>query len=83
MFLSYFNKNVYIIFLGRDRETNRETAVARQQILNKQQLSYNNGGTVGNGVFCSVHGKGLYNKDTSQATLSWKSGCEEETRRLV
>jgi hypothetical protein len=35
------------------------TAVARQQILNKQQLSYNNGGTVRNNVFYSVLAKGV------------------------
>jgi hypothetical protein len=40
-------------FLFNDRETNNKTTdVARQQILNKQQLNYNNRGTVGNGVFC-------------------------------
>jgi hypothetical protein len=44
-------------FLGSDRETNKATAVARQEILNKQQLSYNSGGTVGNGVFYSDHAK--------------------------
>jgi hypothetical protein len=43
-----------VAFLG-----NRTTAVARQQILNKQQLNYNNRGTAGNGVFYSVHAKGL------------------------
>jgi hypothetical protein len=39
-------------FLGNDRETrNRITAVAMQQILNKQQLNYINRRTIGNGVF--------------------------------
>jgi hypothetical protein len=46
-------------FLGKDRETNKKTtAVARQQILNKQQLNYNNGGTVEKRVFYSVRAKG-------------------------
>jgi hypothetical protein len=48
----------------------KATAIGRQQILNKQQLSYNNGGTVGNSVFYSVCAKGFYNEDTSQATIS-------------
>jgi hypothetical protein len=40
-------------FLGNDRgKNNNTTAVARLQILNKQQLNYNNRGTVGSGVFC-------------------------------
>jgi hypothetical protein len=53
-------------FLGNNRETNNKTtAVARQQILKKQQLNYNDRGTVGNGVFYSVHAKRLYNEDTS------------------
>jgi hypothetical protein len=52
-------------FLGNDRETNNKTtAVARQQILNKQQMNYNRG-TAGNGIFSSVHAKGLHNEDTS------------------
>jgi hypothetical protein len=39
-------------FLGNDYETNKKTTAAtRQQILNKQQLNYNNGGTVENSVF--------------------------------
>jgi hypothetical protein len=47
-------------FLGNDRETiSRTTAIARQQILNKQQLNYTNRGTVGNSVFYLVHAKGL------------------------
>jgi hypothetical protein len=28
-------------------------------------LDYNNRGTVGNGVFYSIHAEGLYNKDTN------------------
>jgi hypothetical protein len=40
-------------FLGNDRETNNETtAVAKQEFINKQQLKYDNRGSVGNGVFC-------------------------------
>jgi hypothetical protein len=34
------------LFLGNDHETNKRTAVARQQILNKQQLHYHNRGIV-------------------------------------
>jgi hypothetical protein len=57
--------------LGNDNKTNnRTTAVARQHILNKQQLNYRNRETVGNGVFYSVCAKGLYNKNTSQARVS-------------
>jgi hypothetical protein len=33
--------------------------ISRQQILNKQQLSYNNGGTVGHGVLYLAHAKGV------------------------
>jgi hypothetical protein len=51
-------------FLGDDSETNKTTAVARQQILNKQHLNYKNRGTVGKSVFYSVRAKGLYNEDT-------------------
>jgi hypothetical protein len=40
-------------FLGNDRETNKTIAVARQQILKKQQLNYKNKDTVGKVVFCS------------------------------
>jgi hypothetical protein len=55
------------LFLCNDRETsNKTTAVVRQQILNKQQLNYKNGGTLGNNVFYySVRAKKLYNEDTS------------------
>jgi hypothetical protein len=38
-------------FLGSKSKTKRATAVPRQQILNKQQLSYNNGGAAENSVF--------------------------------
>jgi hypothetical protein len=69
--------------LGNDHDTNKTTAIARQQILNKQQLNYSNRGTVGNGVFYSVRIKGLYNEDSIQARVSSKSGCEEKTERLV
>jgi hypothetical protein len=42
------------MFLGNDRETNnKKTAVAMQHILNKQQMSHNNRGTVRN-VFSVV-----------------------------
>jgi hypothetical protein len=48
--------------MGNDRKTNNNTAaVARQQVLNKQQLNYNNRGSVTNGVFYSARAKGLYN----------------------
>jgi hypothetical protein len=48
------------LFLGNASDTNNKTAaVARQHNLNKQQLNYNNGGTVGNGVFYSVCSKGI------------------------
>jgi hypothetical protein len=46
------------------------TFAARQQILHKQQLSYNSGGTVANGVFYPVHAKGLYNEDISRARVT-------------
>jgi hypothetical protein len=53
-------------FLGNDCETgNSITAVPRQQILNNQELSYNNGGSAENGVFYSVRAKELYNEDTT------------------
>jgi hypothetical protein len=53
-------------FLGNDRETNNEkTAVARQQIHNKQQLNYNNTGTAGKCVFYLISAKGLYNEAIS------------------
>jgi hypothetical protein len=53
-------------FLGNDRETNNTTtAVARQQILNEQQLNYNHRETVGICVFYVVLAKGLNNKDSS------------------
>jgi hypothetical protein len=53
-------------FLSNDHETNnKKTAIVRQQILNKQQLNYNDKGTVGNGVFYLFLAKGLYNEDTS------------------
>jgi hypothetical protein len=56
--------------LGNDRETNdNATAVANQQILNKQQLSYNRG-TDRNGVFYWASAKILYNEDTSRGTVS-------------
>jgi hypothetical protein len=64
----YITLNCIDPVLGNDHETNKTTAIARQQTLNKQQLNYNNIGTVGNGVFYSVRVKGLYNKDTSQAS---------------
>jgi hypothetical protein len=52
--------------MGNDRETNNNTsAVARQHVLNKQQLNYNNRGTAGNGVFYSARAKVLYNEGTS------------------
>jgi hypothetical protein len=58
------------LLLGSDRERYyRATAVARQQILNKQHLNDNNRGIVGNGVFYSVCAKGLCNVDTSRASL--------------
>jgi hypothetical protein len=38
------------MFLSNDNETNKTTAVARQQIFNKQQLNYNNRVTAGNSV---------------------------------
>jgi hypothetical protein len=57
-------------FLGNNRETNKRTSVARLQILNKQQLNYNNRETVGNGVSYAVHAKRLYNEDTSR--VSWR-----------
>jgi hypothetical protein len=48
------------LFLGNDCETNKKTmAIARQHILNKQQLHYDNKGTFGNDVFYSVCAKGL------------------------
>jgi hypothetical protein len=34
-----------------------KTFATRQQILDKQQLSYNSGGTIGNDVLYSVHAK--------------------------
>jgi hypothetical protein len=40
------------LFLGNDGKTNTTTAVAWQQILNKQQLNYNNRGLAENGTFC-------------------------------
>jgi hypothetical protein len=48
-------RTVYImrhldVFLGNDHESNNTIAVARQQILNKQQLSYNTRGNVENGA---------------------------------
>jgi hypothetical protein len=47
-------------FLGNSRKTNNKTtAIARQQILNKQQLNYSNRGTVGNSVLYSVCCKGV------------------------
>jgi hypothetical protein len=53
-------------FLGNYCETgNKITTIASQQILNKQQLNYNNRGTAVNGVFYSVRAKGLYNENTS------------------
>jgi hypothetical protein len=55
---------------GSNHKTNKVMAVARQQILNEQQLSYNNGGTVGTSVFCMVCPKELYNEDTSRTTVS-------------
>jgi hypothetical protein len=49
------------LFLGNDCETyKKKTATARQHILNKQWLNYNNKGTVGNGVFYSVRAKWGY-----------------------
>jgi hypothetical protein len=61
------------LFLGNNHKTNKKTiAVDRQQILNKQQLN-NNRGTVENGVFYLIGAKGLYNKDTSLATV-WRRG---------
>jgi hypothetical protein len=58
------------LFLGSDCEMNKATAAGWQQILTQHHLSYNNGGTVGNSVFSSFRGKGLYNEDTSRATIS-------------
>jgi hypothetical protein len=53
-------------FLGNDRETkNKTTAVARQQILNKQQFNYINKRTVGSGVFCGPR------RDSCYATGRW------------
>jgi hypothetical protein len=66
--------------LGNDRETNYKKA---DQIHNKQQLNYNNIGTVGNDIFYMFRAERLYNEDTSQARVSWKSVCEEKTRKLV
>jgi hypothetical protein len=51
------------------RKKKKATAFAKQKILNKKQLSCNNGGTVGNGVFYSVRAKGLYNDETSRARI--------------
>jgi hypothetical protein len=70
-------------FLGNNHGTNKARAIAGQQILDKQQLSYSNGGTVGNGVLYLVHAKRLYNENTGRATMSCKSVCEQRTRRLV
>jgi hypothetical protein len=43
------------LFLGNNHKTNKKTtAIARQEILNKQQLNYSNRGTVGNNVFCGL-----------------------------
>jgi hypothetical protein len=69
-------------FLGNNHETNNKTtAVARQQILNKQQLNCSIRGTVGNSVFYSVHAKGLYNKDTSLGA-QLLVGSQSAKRRL-
>jgi hypothetical protein len=54
----------------------KTTAVVREQILNKQQLNYNNRGTVGKCILYSVLAKGLYNEDRSLgAQLSIESQC--------
>jgi hypothetical protein len=53
-------------FLGNDRETDKKkTAIAGQQILNKQQLNYNDRETAVNGVFYPVRAECLYNENTS------------------
>jgi hypothetical protein len=46
-------------FLGNERETKKRTALAGHQILNKQQLRYNNRGTAENGLSYSARAKGL------------------------
>jgi hypothetical protein len=55
--------------ISRQQLWNTTTAIARQQILNNQQVNYTNRGTVGNCVFYSVRAKGLYNEHISQATV--------------
>jgi hypothetical protein len=47
------------LFIGNVCEKTRTTAIARQQILNMQQLNYmyNNTGPAGNGAFYSVCAK--------------------------
>jgi hypothetical protein len=62
-------------FLGNDRETNsKTTAVARQQILTKQQLNYNTRGTAGNGVFCGPRRGRCYAAPTATLELQqWKN----------
>jgi hypothetical protein len=57
------------LYWGNDRETNKTTAVATEQILNKQYLKHSNRGTVGNGVFYSVRAKGVCNQGTSRANV--------------
>jgi hypothetical protein len=47
--------------ISNDHETNNNTtAIAREQILNKQQFNYNKKLTVRNGVFYAVCAKELY-----------------------
>jgi hypothetical protein len=69
-------------FLGNGRETNNgTTSVARQQILNKQQLIIGRGIS----VFCAVRADMLKpgRFGATSSMLGRKSVCEEKTRRLV
>jgi CRISPR/Cas system CMR-associated protein Cmr1 (group 7 of RAMP superfamily) len=48
-------------------------------ILSSEESTRNNRRTVGNGVCCALHAKGLYNGDTSLTLDSCKGVCEEKT----
>jgi hypothetical protein len=69
--------------ISRQRPRNKTTAVARQQILNKQQLNYNNTGTAGNCVSTWSVQRGYIMRTPAGSVVSSKSVYEEKTRRLV
>jgi hypothetical protein len=62
-----------------------ETSISRQRFGISLGNGYasNNRGVVGNDFFCSVRAKWQEKKGASELGLSWQSGCEEKTLRVL